>query len=163
MLTRSNIVALILKAAALVIVLLAATLGGCGGTPPLETDALLEPAMSAFLAEAAAHNVTTTPFIAVFGELHTYIPGHIGQCLAGVVTFDAHWWLTADTSAREAAFLHEAGHCGLGLGHVEGWTLVFNPDAGAFVRTPQSVMSAQFIGGYAFAIDRTRYIDGVFQ
>lgn len=159
----NNILMIVFKALALLIVLISLLFSAGCGRNALETDALLIPYMTSFTALAVQSGASPVTFVAVFAQLGQYEPGHRGQCLGGVVSLDATWWSAADEASREALFLHEAGHCGLGREHTEGYTTVYNPDAGAEVKLPISIMQAAFLGGYAFQLDRVRYIEELFQ
>jgi hypothetical protein len=169
--TLNNLFTLALKAAALVIVTVALLFsGGCGGGASLQTSPQLASYVAAFAAEGAARSIPVRDVIAVldpdFRAARARKDGRLtlGSCLGGVIRIDALWWHSEITTAddKEALMFHELGHCALGLEHIEGWTTAENPDTGTPVRVPLSLMAAEFIGGYAWSLDRERYIEGLF-
>lgn len=43
-----------------------------------------------------------------------------GVCYQGIIYIDQKWWINSFTTQKEQLFLHEFGHCSLGLSHKKG-------------------------------------------
>lgn len=162
----------VIKAFALLVVLIALSLTGCGKSIQAGHIAPeAQPYVDQFLAEAKARGVELTLNVEVviddvtlYGEEYNHRT--LGFCLSSgkVVLSKLYWdsWIDENDLSKRLLVFHELGHCLLFRAHKDGEKQILNPDTKTMVRAPLSIMNTVFIGGTTYGMDQKAYDDELF-